>query len=434
MEAEYELEYELQMKYGGGGTTHLHLIALGFTLLMGAVVFWGRKDYAIPALLASALLIPLSQSIALFSLDFTVTRIVLLFGWARVLRDRGLRSMQPTPIDRPFLLWVAVTVVAYTLLFRAWGAFVNRLGFAFDAVGMYVITRHFVRDIGDINRAIRALVALSLVLAPCMMVERITHRNLFSVFGGVPEHTQVRGGRLRCQGPFAHPINAGTFGATLLPLAVSLFWARRQKRLAMAGTAAATTMVVTSASSGPAAASLAGIGALCMWVFRGRTRYFVWAALPGLVLLQIVMKDPVWALIARVRLYGSSTAYFRYVLLDQFIRRFSEWWLIGTRSTARWGTGLWDVTSMYIQVAVNGGLLALALFVSVIVLCFREIGRAVSATADCPRVQRLLWSLGASLFAHTAAFMGIAYFDQMSFVWYLLIALISVVHRERCAR
>ena len=67
-----------------------------------------------------------------------------------------------------------------------------------------------------------------------------------------------------------------------------------------------------------------------------------------LVTLHLVMKAPVWALLARIDLTGSSSGYHRYVLIDQCISRFSEWRLIdigrprhgvgicGTQSTPMW--------------------------------------------------------------------------------------------------
>ena len=50
------------------------------------------------------------------------------------------------------------------------------------------------------------------------------------------------------------------------------------------------------------------------------------------------MKAPVWALIARVDLTGSSSSYQRYQLVDMTIRHFGAWWLIGTPDYVNWGS------------------------------------------------------------------------------------------------
>ena len=41
-------------------------------------------------------------------------------------------------------------------------------------------------------------------------------------------------------------------------------------------------------------------------------------------MLHLVMNGPVWSLIARVDLTGSSSSYHRYYLLDNCIRHFSD--------------------------------------------------------------------------------------------------------------
>ncbi len=59
-------------------------------------------------------------------------------------------------------------------------------------------------------------------LVAAMLYEKATGRNVFAVLGGVSEMTLIREGKLRAQGAFQHPILAGTFGATVLPLMVGL--------------------------------------------------------------------------------------------------------------------------------------------------------------------------------------------------------------------
>jgi hypothetical protein len=64
-----------------------------------------------------------------------------------------------------------------------------------------------------------------------MLTEMATGRNAFASFGGVHEIAQMRNGLLRCQGPFAHPILAGTFGATQLPLFIALWFQEGRSKL-----------------------------------------------------------------------------------------------------------------------------------------------------------------------------------------------------------
>jgi hypothetical protein len=80
----------------------------------------------------------------------------------------------------------------------------------------------------------------------------------------------------------------------------------------------------------------------------------------------------------------------------------------------------------------KGGLLTLMLFLFIIYLCFRNIGRSVKALDKRP-TQLIIWALGASLFAHVVGFFGIAYWDQQTIVWYMLLAIISTVTQPFCS-
>ena len=135
---------------------------------------------------------------------------------------------------------------------------------------------------------------------------------------------------------------------------------------------------------------------------------------------------PVWALISRVDLTGSSSSYHRYELIDQFIHRFGEWWLLGTRNTAQWGWDMWDTINSYVAAGTDGGLIGFVLFVAILFVGFRGLGKSRKEFASEPEHARRLWALGTMLFAHAVAFFGIGYFDQSSYLWYAELAMIAV--------
>jgi hypothetical protein len=137
------------------------------------------------------------------------------------------------------------------------------------------------------------------------------------------------------------------------------------------------------------------------------------------------MKAPVWAIIGRIDLTGSSSGYHRYMLVDNCIRHFSDWWLIGTKHYNEWGSDMWDLSDQYVAYAVTGGLATLVTFIAIIFYSFRALGTGRKYVAGDKRYEWLLWCLGASLFAHVMAYFGIGYFDQMQVVWFVLLAMIS---------
>ncbi len=414
--------------FGGGGDTLLHPAALA-ALSVAALLMWFLPRRFVPVpLLFAGLLIPLDQQVVVAGLHFMVLRLLLLGGWIRILADiHGGRSLLADGlciVDKLFLLWILTEAAAYTLLWQTTGALVVKLGLMYNAFGLYFFFRHFVRGQEDVERLVRALAVACVLAGALMTTEQLTGRNLMSNFG-LPEFAQVRGGRIRSQASFATPITAGAFGAVLLPLFLGLAWAlRRHRRYAIAGAAGATAMAMTSASSTPVFTYFAALAALIFWPLRHYTRQLRWAAAGLLVGLQLVMKAPVWALINRVDLTGSSTSWHRFVLVDSFLRRFGEWWLVGTRDNAKWGVDTWDAVNWYVAAGISGGLIGLALFVAILVFSFKRIGAALQRLAGDPPRKRFVWTVGASLFACVVSFWGIVLFDQSVIAWYAILAIL----------
>lgn len=406
----------------------IHPLALAFTILAGILMLALPRRSAIVPLMLGVVFIPQNQRLVIASLDFYILRLLVIFGWTRVLMRAEHMSVKLNTIDKLMIMWAVSEVTAYTLLWQTGQAFINRLGLSFDILGIYFLIRFLVRDYDDIIWTIKTFALISLPVAAFILVERETGRNLFSIFGGVPEFTPMRDGRLRCQGAFAHPITAGTFGATMFPIFYSLRKLKTGSRFFFTAAAgAAFIIMINSASSGPALAFMMGIFGLFLWRFRAYMRVIRWGLVFSLIFLHIIMKAPVWALLMKFKVFGSSTAYHRYHLFDQFVKRFGEWWLVGVKTTANWGYYLFDVTNMFIRVAVDGGLATLIIFIAIISYCFQTIGRAVKASPDKVPMQTILWALGASLFAHVVSFFGVSYWDQIKVVLYMLFALIATV-------
>lgn len=184
-------------------------------------------------------------------------------------------------------------------------------------------------------------------------------------------------------------------------------------------------MVICSASSTPVLGVLAGfVGGLAYFV-RYHMRAIRWGLLLVMICLHLMMKAPIWALVARVSAVGGSTSWFRYMLIDSAIRRFSEWALLGTTSTAHWFYGAQDLCNYYVYQGVTGGFLTLCLFIVVIIYAFRDVGMLWRRQKRNTYRQILSWALGVSLFIHCAQFIGVAYIGTITILWYLLLAIIA---------
>jgi len=357
----------------------------------------------------------------------------MLFSWLRLVIRGEIKQIKFNRIDALVLLWVLSSVTIYTLLRQTTVAFIYKMGFAFDAIGLYFLFRCLIRDMDDIIILVKSMAILCIPLSIMMGYEYITGNNVFSYFGGVPEFSEVREGRVRAQGPFQHPILAGTFGATAAPLFAALWWQPRAKLLSVISFISATCVFITSSSSGPLMAYVAGILGLLLWPYRSRMRVLRWGLVIAIIGLEIVMKAPFYYIIDRISSIVGGSGWYRSYLIEQAIRHFDDWWFLGTTDTASWMpfyiTGrdqFADITNQYVAEGVNGGLLTLILFVSIIVYCCKYVGSLLKSNEGQTKQKVLMiWAIGVTLASHLVSFLSVSYYDQIVVLWYFIVAIIA---------
>jgi len=412
-------------------------LGLALTIASGLMLLVLPRRYAIAPVILICCYMTMGQSIVVAGCHFTMIRVLVIFGWARVLLRGEFQNIELNLLDRMIFWWTAISFVAYVGLWHSGDAVIYKLGATYNIIGCYLLFRMLLRSLDDVVQVFRMMAVLIVPLAVFMLLEKSTGRNLFAMFGGVSEITAVRDGVLRCQGPFSHPILAGTFGATVLPLLACLWLdGRLGKLMATGGVISSLVITITSGSSGPVLALMAAVLALGLW--RTRTHMYLLrrGTAIGIIFLQIVMKAPVWFLLARVDVFSGSTGFHRAMLIDSAFHNLGDWWLAGTRSTASWADedqGLFDVTNQYLQVGAEGGIFSMLLFIWIIVSAFRLVGLTWRAMADIGEPvasQFFVWGLGAALFAHVVSYISVSYFDQNFVNWYLLLAMIATVGNE----
>lgn len=416
-------------KFGAGaGASFVHPVALVALVVTAILILILSRKYIMLAVLCFVLLIPQGQQFYIGGVHLYVYRIVVLLGLIRVICTRGHPQAQRMAggwraIDTAFALYVLIQAIAFSLQYKDSAAFINQLGFVWDIFGGYFLLRVLVFDHNDISRALECLSYIFALIAASMLIEKIYTTNLFGYIGGefLPE---MRLSSVRSSGSFRHPLTAGTAGATAMPLFLFLWYRNKNWLVAGMGMISATIITITANSSGPVLAYAAGIFAVLLWPARRRMRLIRWAAAVFLLVLHLLMNAPVWMLIARIDLTGGSSSYHRANLIDQFIRNFSDWWLVGTPNDHTWGWFLWDTQNQYVSAGVEGGLGTLISFIAILVYGFSMIGNALKSSID-EYEQRCLWVIGASLFSYMIAFLGVNLFDQSRVLWLLLLAIIS---------
>lgn len=432
-----------KIRFGGSvSQSVVHPVILIVVLIAGLVICFGSRNKALVAFLSAALLIPVDQILLIGSLHFPMLRVLIIFGLARLVREKfsGTRLLGAgwNRIDWAMLVLTVFSFVDGILLYPESASVVYQLGALYSAFGAYFLIRFLIRQEDDVVSVFRTLAYIAMVVAVLMSYEQLTGKNpYYASLGGA--HAAVYGSAMeredhfRATGCFGHPNLAGTFGGICLPLFVGLWWrtrSRKDRAVSILGMLASVIIAVTASSSTALMSFAAGILALIFWPFRKWMRPIRWAVGFALVGLHVIMKAPVWHLISRVDLAGGSSSYHRYQLIDQCILHFKDWWLIGTKAYADWGWDLWDLSNQYVATADTAGLIPLLAFVAMIVFSFQYLGKARKLAAGDRRRELFIWALGACLFANMIAFLGIAYFDQMIVAWYVVVAMIPIAARS----
>jgi len=416
--------------FGGGATAStMSFTVLALMFLVIPLVLALPRKYAIAPFLLFVFLTPIEQQFYVGGLHFFAQRIVILCGclrlfWAKAPAGGSIFGGGINRIDKVFLWWAIARATAFTLRFHDGGALANQIGFIWDTVGGYFLVRYLIQDEDDIRRTAKVLAVIAVVMAGCMVYEQRTLVNPFALLMGGKVHPDVRYGRVRCRGIFAQQILASAFGGTLVPLFCWLWKGGKSKIGAIAGLTASSLITWTASSSTGISAYLMGAGVLCMWPIRRHMRVVRWSIVAAILGLTMMMKAPLWYIMARVDFVGGSTGWDRAYLVDQFVRHFTDWFLLGTDS-AVWGDFTWDLCNQFVAEGSQGGIVAFVLFIALVALCFQRIGIARKAAEGDLRREKMLWMLGALVAAHVAGFFGISYFDQSKVWWFATLAMIS---------
>jgi hypothetical protein len=419
--------------FGGGSTgSVLHPLVLALVILIGILVFLLPRRYVIIPLIFGILLIPRGQNLYIGGSHWYVFRLLILLGWARIAKIKLTSRTQLMPgrvniLDKLFLTWAGYKAISVILLFGEMGAVINQAAFLLDSIGGYFLFRCLVQDEEDILRVIKVFAVASVVVTAGMIYEHETARNMFAFLGGIRPVPEIRNGKIRAQAIFAHSLLAGSFGATTFPLFLWLWKRGKARFLASIGIVCSVMISFAALTSTPIATLAGTVAALFLFPIRKNMRLVRWGIVIAIIFLQLMMKAPFWFALARIDLVGGSTGWDRAMMIDNFVRHFWDWWLIGTHDNMNWGWDMWDQANQFVMEGETGGLVALTCFIAMISICFRWIGKARKAVEGDRSREWLFWLFGVALFAHVLAYFGIDYFDQSKFIWYVFLVMVSVV-------
>lgn len=380
-----------------------------------------------PLIIATFLLPNLS-----IALGFTTCRLLIVAALCRAVGKGEFSWSKNNALDVLFLCWSSFAILSAFFHHPVEeNPFTAKMSLVYDVFGTYLVGRAFLRTTDDILALSRFLAVVLIPLALLMTFESLTGHNLYSVFGETASEWS-RAGRVRAGGPFGGSILAGSAAGTAAALVLALYWTR-DRRLAIAGIIASLTIVHCSASSGPVVSLLAAFLGVALWRYRASIGKIRTGVILTLIGLHLIMKAPVWYLIARIDFIGGSSSWGRAELITQALDHLNEWWFSGTDHTRHWmpygiewNAAHTDITNYYIKMGVWGGLGLMLTFILILFKSFQFLGRTIAALRlRHDSSEFLLWCVGAALFAHAVTFFSVSYYDQSYVPLFLLIGAIS---------
>ena len=424
-------------RFGGGASASLlHPVVVVWMLIAIVLILALPRKKAIAPFFLAILTIPTGQVAIIAGMHFTMLRILILAGLVRAARWKASSSelwfaTGFNGIDQVVVLWTLSAFVVISLQWMNTLMLVASLGSFLDALGGYLVVRFFIPDGEAVRRTIKVFAAICVIHGLCMINEQITGVNVFNWLGGVilPLDVILREGVLRSTAVMG-PLGEGALAGVLMPMFLWLWTVRKSRMAAYAGLAGATAMLITAHASTPWMACGAGLLGLGLWPLRKQMRIIRWGLVLALVSLHLVMKAPVWHLISRVDLTGSSSSWHRYTLVNQTILHFRDWWLLGYRYYDQWDWDMWDTSNLFVAAALTGGLVTLVLVIAVFSRSFGAIGTARKRVNGDRSQEWFLWCLGSALFACVVASFGIAFLYQSQMLLFALPAFISVATFE----
>lgn len=406
----------------------------------GLLILFGQRRWALLGMVAGILYLTTGLAVSVAGFALYPMRILVLVAVLRILLRREQAGLTLNRLDRAVIVLYAFSVTVFLLRSDEGHAF--QIGLGVDALLLYWVFRVLVKELEDVRWLLGALVVLLAPFAVLVWVESLTFQNPFARVNGVElirgGDLWIREGRLRATGSFGHPSLMGTIGGAFLPLYIGLLFARPPARgVAILGIVLCLAIVGASNSGGPLICVVAALFGWSLWPMRHSMAAFRVILALTLGALALVMKAPIWYLLARISNITGGDGHHRAVLLDVATKNLDQWWLAGmpARDTGPWlpytntTTGAVDITNNFLSFGVNAGLGAVILLIALLTIAFSQLGRAMAmlrtGRPDQHSQEPLYWGLGVMLGVHLFNWFGITYWDQSSAVWFLHLAMIG---------
>lgn len=388
-----------------------------FWLTAFYVVYCARPEDWIPGLTH----IPMAKIAGIFALLALLTSM-----------GRTQRRVQDLPWEARWLLLMTAVLFLSAVLSPVWrgGALNNTLDFAKVSI-LWILTYLLVTDFGKLRRLIYIQSASVAVICVVSIILGHSQGRLEGVIGGIYSNSNDLAFAIVLTLPFCL-----AFLLTAKRVLVKLCWTFAILIMGLA-------LFMTASRAGFISLIISGV--VCLWHFgvKGRRLYLIVVSVFALVILLAfagrTLTDRVIAMSGRVDTQEEGRAYGSYeerkYLINRAIEGIEHYPIlgIGVRNFETY-SGVWkDVHMTYLQIAVEGGIPSLILYLLFLSSAFRNL-RKVRRSGDLDEQTKLfVGGLHGSLigFVIGALFAPVAYqFFPYFYVAYSSVLLVIIKERE----
>jgi hypothetical protein len=416
----------------------MNFLGFSITALAIVLIFSKSKQSALIGMMIGILYLTQNQSVTIAGINVYALRFVETSAILRILLRKEFSLNDITVIDKLLVLFLVYTTVAYGL--RTLDGLTYRLAYAIDGSFCYFTFRALIKSEDDLQWFLKALVFLFVPYSLFVLFESFTGKNIFAIIGGrIGGPDLMRGGRLRACGTFRHPSLLGTVGASFIPFYLGLWFHKHYRKSACIGLVACLGIVLASNSGGPLSCVMVGLTGWACWKLRTKMKVFKISLIAAVVFLALIMKAPIWYLLAKISSITGGDGYHRSRLLEQAFNHLNDWWFLGMsiEKTQNWfgyyihRTGGADITNQFISFGISGGIGSILLFLFLLQRAFSVLGTRfkksnLHETYLTTPSDYLRWGMGVVLVVHITNWLGISYFDQSFSIWYAQLAIVNI--------
>jgi hypothetical protein len=413
-------------------------LTLLVSIIASILVLFVSPVYGLIVYLASFVYYPSYLSAPLGTVNFTVTRIVILVILAKLFLQTGLPGrFRFIWLDKLVLVYFAAQILVGATTAESLEVFLqNRAGAVFDMVLPYFAVRIIITDKSQYLSLLKGILVSAAPLAIFGLYQCLTGRNILDFIPGqrTLESLPVRHGLYRASLTFSVSIMFGLYFAMFVPLCVGLLrnYTGRNKRLYMFCVCLMGVGVFSSMSSGPLLAAILSLFFIGAYRYRRYWKPFLIVIIVMCGVVEIISNRHFYDVLGDFTL-SPETSWYRSKLIDVALFRggMSGHWLAGFGESVDpgWASKIdqrdhTDIVNQYLLVLSSYGLVGLISFIAMIIAALKimfDILRTAKAESD----MWLTWCLLGDLVGLLCTFVSVSLFGPPTTVFFMILGFVG---------